>query len=66
MAAPSTPAQMSPRASKSTSAEARTGLLPGMPVAGQPPRPPQQLAFPMALGLSDDQLVMPGIPSGWH
>jgi hypothetical protein len=42
------------------SAESRTATLPCMSPPPPPPRPPTQLAFALALGQPDDQLVMAG------
>jgi hypothetical protein len=45
------------------SAQSRTALLPCMQPVPAPARAPTQLAFPLALGQPDDQLVMPGCES---
>jgi len=42
------------------SPESRTATLPCMAAPPPAPRPPTQLAFAVALGQPDDQLVMPG------
>jgi hypothetical protein len=43
-----------------TGAERRTATLPCMPPAPAPKPRARQLSFPVALGLPEDQFVMPG------
>jgi hypothetical protein len=60
MAKRSRTSRTSPGSAAAASAESRTVLLPCMPPPLPAPRAPTQLAFALALGQPDDQLVMPG------
>lgn len=60
MSARSRTSKTAPSGAAPVTAESRSALLSCMSPPPPPPRAPTQLAFAVALGQPDDQLVMPG------